>query len=185
MSQVLHGVRMEKTTLNLEPGRRGPRVARLGILTILLGLSWTLASLLFHVVPHAAERAAAPLFKGAGITPPAAVIFNRACANCHSEETRWPWYSQVAPASWLVEIDVKRARARMNLSRWDNMLPADQRILLMAIATVIENHEMPPPLYLLLHPEATLTANETVEAIEWTRAERRRLREAANGSAPE
>ncbi len=99
--------------------------------------------------------------------------------NCHSEKTTWPWYSNVAPFSWLVEGDVKYAREHLNLSRWDGLEPVDQRMLLTAIATVIENHEMPPHKYVAMHPEARLSAEDSVRVIEWTRAERRRLRASA------
>jgi hypothetical protein len=104
-------------------------------------------------------------------------VFAHACVNCHSENTRWPWYSQVAPISWLVESDVKRAREHLNLSRWYSLEAADQRLRLTAIATVIENREMPPHKYVMFHPEAKLSADDSVRVIEWTHAERRRLRE--------
>jgi len=103
-------------------------------------------------------------------------VFAHACINCHSEKTRWPWYSHVAPASWLVESDVKQAREHLNLSRWNSLEAADQRVLLTAIATVIENREMPPHKYVVFHPEAKLSADDSVRVIEWTHAERRRLR---------
>ena len=104
-------------------------------------------------------------------------VFGYACVNCHSEKTRWPWYSEVAPVSWLVESDVKRAREHLNLSRWYSLEAADQRLRLTAIATVIENREMPPHKYVMFHPEAKLSADDSVRVIEWTHAERRRLRE--------
>jgi hypothetical protein len=103
-------------------------------------------------------------------------VFAHACINCHSEKTRWPWYSYVAPVSWLVENDVKRARGRLNLSRWDRLDTTEQRLLLTAIATVIENREMPLHRYVVFHPEVKLSADDSVQVIEWTRAERRRLR---------
>jgi hypothetical protein len=107
-------------------------------------------------------------------------MFAHACINCHSEKTRWPWYSLVAPMSWIVENDVKRARQHLNLSRWDSLDAARQRLLLTAIATVIENREMPPHSYVVFHPEARLSANDSVQVIEWTHAERRRLRISAS-----
>ena len=64
----------------------------------------------------------------------------------------------------------------MNLSRWDSLDTAEQRTLLTAIATVIENREMPPPRYLMLHPQAKLSADDSARVIEWAHAERRRLR---------
>ncbi len=137
--------------------------------------------MLVHPFPHeASDRAGAPLLPGADIPPSVADVFAHACVNCHSEKTQWPWYSRVAPVSWLVESDVKHAREHLNLSRWDGLQEVDQRMLLTAIATVIENHEMPPHRYVVFHPEAKLSAEDSVRVIEWTRAERRRLRAAAS-----
>jgi hypothetical protein len=141
-----------------------------------LGL-WALVSVLVHRIPHdLSDRSGAPLLQGAEIAPAVADVFNHACIDCHSEKTRWPWYSNLAPASWLIEGDVQRARGRMNLSRWDSLDTAEQRTLLTAIATVIENREMPPPRYLMLHPQAKLSADDSARVIEWAHAERRRLR---------
>jgi hypothetical protein len=140
---------------------------------------WLLASFLAHPLSHeASDRGGAPLLPGAEIPSSVADVFAHACINCHSEKTRWPWYSQIAPASWLVENDVKRARKHLNLSRWDSLDTAEQRMLLTAIATVIENGEMPPGRYVVFHPEAKLSPGESVQVIEWTRAERRRIRAA-------
>ena len=145
-------------------------------------LVWLLASVLVHRLPHrSSDRAGTPILLGANVPAAVADVFVHACINCHSENTRWPWYSQVAPISWLVESDVKRAREHLNLSRWYSLEAADQRLRLTAIATVIENREMPPHKYAVLHPEAKLSADDSVRVIEWTHAERRRLRESESG----
>lgn len=155
-----------------------------GVVSFGFPLLWLLASVFVHVLPHEPpDRVAAPLFRGAEITPAVAGVFTQACANCHSEKTTWPWYSRVAPVSWLVETDVKRARAHLNLSRWDSLDETERRLRLTAIATVIENREMPPHKYVVLHPEARLSAEASARVIEWTRAERRRLR-ASVSNAP-
>jgi hypothetical protein len=156
------------------------RVARKGavvrIVSAVFGL-WVLASVLVHCLPHdVSDRTGAPLLPGAEIAPSVSDVFNHACVDCHSEKTQWPWYSNWAPASWLIEGDVKRARSRLNLSRWDSVDMAEQRALLTAIATVIENHEMPPHRYVILHPQAKLSEDDSVQVIEWTSAERGRLR---------
>jgi hypothetical protein len=65
----------------------------------------------------------------------------------------------------------------MNMTRWDRLNSGDKRRLFAAIARVIENREMPPSRYVFLQPEARLTTDQAVAIIEWTRAERRRLRE--------
>lgn len=100
--------------------------------------------------------------------------------NCHSEKTRWPWYSYVAPVSWLVENDVRRAREHLNLSRWDSLDAVKQRSLLTAMATVIENREMPLHRYVVFNPGVKLSVEDSVQVIEWTHAERGRLK--ASGS---
>ena len=78
---------------------------------------------------------------------------------------------------------MKRARERLNLSRWDSLDAAEQRLLLTAIATVIENREMPLHRYVVFHPGVTLSTDDSVQVIEWTHAERRRLR-ASESSLP-
>lgn len=159
----------------MRSGVRGRSIAAFAFSVV---LCWIAVSLLVHPLPHRiSDRLTPPLFIGAEIAPPVTRIFDHACINCHSEKTRWPWYSQVAPVSWFVEADVKRARKRLNLSRWDRLDTTDQRLLLTAIATVIENREMPPSRYLIFHPEAELSFDESTKVIEWARTERRRLRE--------
>ena len=141
-------------------------------------LVWLLASLFVRTLPHeSSDRAGAPLLRGADIPPSVMNVFAHACANCHSEKTRWPWYSRLAPVSWLLESDVKRAREHLNLSRWDRLDAAEQRSLLTAIATVIENGEMPLHRYVVFHPEVQVSLEDSVQVIEWTHTERRRLRE--------
>jgi hypothetical protein len=140
-------------------------------------LVWLLASVFVHRLPREAEhRVGAELLVGANIPKSVVDVFAHACANCHSEKTSWPWYSYVAPVSWFVERDVKRARERLNLSHWDSLDATEQRLLLTAIATVIENREMPLHRYLVFHPEVKLSTVDSVQVIEWTHAERRRLR---------
>lgn len=166
------------------PGRiRSNRGAGAGLALSGFFLAWLFVSVLVHALPHeTTDRAGAPLLLGADIPPSVLDVFAHACINCHSEKTRWPWYSRVAPVSWLVENDVKRAREHLNLSRWDSFDGAEQRALLTAIATVIENREMPLHRYLVFHPDVKLSAEDSVQVIEWTHAERRRLRASESGS---
>src|SRR5579862_8383683 len=78
-----------------------------------------LASTLVHPSgPVKAVRSDNPLLAGANIDPGVLEVLQRACQNCHSEKTEWPWYSHIAPMSWLVEGDVNQARSHMNLSHW-------------------------------------------------------------------
>ena len=79
----------------------------------------------------------------------------RTCGDCHSNETRWPWYSHVAPVSWLVQHDVEEAREHLNFSEFDRpQRDADEAV------EEIEEGEMPLGKYLWLHPEARLDDQE-------------------------
>src|SRR6478609_7775092 len=69
-------------------------------------------------------------------------IFERTCADCHSNQTRWPVYSRMAPISWLVERDVVRGRAELNLSAWPTMGAEDRIAALARIAAEVRNGEM-------------------------------------------
>ena len=82
-------------------------------------------------------------------------LARRACFDCHSNETRWPWYAQVAPASWLVQYDVDAGRAHMNLSEWNR--PQEEAG---EAAETVREGEMPPRIYGLLHPSARLSQTE-------------------------
>ncbi len=87
-------------------------------------------------------------------------LATRACMNCHSNETTWPWYAYIAPSSWLTTLHVTNARQQMNLSEL-NTLPAFRLSMLSEqIAMEIRSGAMPPKDYLLLHPEANLTDAE-------------------------
>ena len=83
-------------------------------------------------------------------------LAKRACFDCHSNEVVWPWYSNVAPVSWLVQHDVDEARNKVNFSEWQTGIIRPQRA-----ATQVQRGNMPPKQYLLLHPTARLTAAES------------------------
>jgi cytochrome c len=103
-------------------------------------------------------------------------LIERACQNCHSERTTWPLYSYLPLASWAIEKDVAEAREHLNFSHWDQYSLDDKRDLLARIGTVVRNHEMPLPRYVLLHPEARLSDEEIQTIYDWTREQRRGLR---------
>ena len=97
-------------------------------------------------------------------------IVRKACYDCHSHETRWPWYAYVAPISWLVHHDVEHAREHLNFSRWGGYALKEQRELFDDIAEEVEEREMPLQIYLSLHAEARLTSDERRVLIDWAEA---------------
>ena len=143
--------------------------------TSLLVLS---ASLIHPSGPVKEKRSGLSLFAGTEEPLEIARIVNRACQNCHSERTEWPWYSYIAPMSWMIEQDVSTARTHMNLSRWQDYT-VEQRIdLLTRMAVEVRNRKMPLPRYLKMHPEARLSAEEVQQLYSWAHSERKRLKAA-------
>ena len=87
-------------------------------------------------------------------------LVRRACFACHSNETEWPWYSSVAPISWLVQRDVDAGRVTVNFSEWDR--PQEEA---MESVEAVESREMPPLQYTVAHPEARLNFSERQQLI--------------------
>lgn len=92
-------------------------------------------------------------------SPTTRAFAQRACFDCHSSETKWPWYSYVAPMSWLIASDVQEGRERLNLSEITDEDGAGSLI------KRINNGSMPPPKYLALHNDARLTDAEKQQFI--------------------
>lgn len=82
-------------------------------------------------------------------------LFSRVCKDCHSNETQWPWYSFVAPISWLVQRDVAEGRSHFNVSEWGRKEDHGDEA-----AELVREGEMPPWFYLPLHPEARLSEED-------------------------
>lgn len=109
------------------------------------------------------------------LTPQVAAIFNRSCNDCHSNKTRWPWYSNVAPVSWFVIGHVNEGRENMNLSEWGRYDQRDVDAKLRQICREVRSGGMPLSSYTPLHPGSKLSAEDVKTLCDWTDAERARL----------
>jgi hypothetical protein len=143
------------------------------IVTGLLGLT---GSFLHPYGPVKSLKSDEPLLEGAEINHAVVQVLERSCQNCHSERTEWPWYSYIAPLSWLIERDVQTGRSHVNMSRWNAYTPDEQMEILAKLGVEARNHRMPLPQYLRLHPDAKLTNEDVQQLYHWTHVERRRLR---------
>ena len=145
---------------------------------VLAGVSVAgVASILVH--PFGAVKKSVsdkPLLAGAAVDRAVIQIVERSCQNCHSERTDWPWYSYIAPTSWLIERDVQQARSHMNLSHWDEYGLEKREDILAEISAMIRSRQMPPSRYLRLHPDAKLSDEEIDLIYKWARSERKRLK---------
>jgi hypothetical protein len=90
-------------------------------------------------------------------------VLDRSCSDCHSNRTMWPWYTQIAPVSWLMAYGVAEGRKAVNFSEWAAYPPEQQRKLLVDACQDASEGKMPGP-YTLLHPETRLSAQD-VETI--------------------
>lgn len=95
-------------------------------------------------------------------------IFSRACNDCHSNRTVWPWYSKVAPASWLVGYHVYAGRKEMNLSEWGTYSARRKAHLLKEMCKEVTEGDMPGFSYTLLHPQAKLSSEDVHSICQWT-----------------
>jgi len=94
-------------------------------------------------------------------SPKTEELFYRSCGDCHSNKTKWPWYSNVAPISWLIQHDVEEGRESFNVSMWGKQKKnkGDEA------KEELEENEMPPWFYTIAHPEAKLSETEKNELL--------------------
>jgi len=114
-------------------------------------------------------------------TPPARItaILRNACYDCHSHETKWPWYSHVAPVSWWLVDHVNHGREELNLSEWPHDDPRRAARRLSRMAEMVLDGEMPLNDYVRGHPEAKLSDAQREGFSDWAEQEAERLRASA------
>jgi hypothetical protein len=106
----------------------------------------------------------------ASLDPSIRPLLKRACYNCHSNETVWPWYANVAPVSWLVASDVNEGRQHLNFSEWGNYSAEIQGRKRFRIGQEVGEKAMPPWYYSVMHRESRLTTEERAEIERWASA---------------
>jgi len=121
------------------------------------------------------EDPAQTVYAAMPVPPEVASTFRRACHDCHSNQTVWPWYSRVAPVSWLVARDVTRGRGEMNLSEWGRYAARRKDRKLKEICEQVTRGEMPMRVYTLMHPHAKLSDQERKAMCGWADAARKEM----------
>jgi hypothetical protein len=101
------------------------------------------------------------------VPPAVRSILERSCFDCHSDQTRWPWYTNIAPVSWLVANDVKEGRARLDFSEWGSYKQGKRISRLDMMISEVDKGGMPPKNYLLMHGEAALTEADKDTLCAW------------------
>ena len=115
--------------------------------------------LIAQVIPYGRAHTNPPVVaEPAWDSPATRALAKRACFDCHSNETTWPWYSHVAPTSWFLQSHVDEGREHLNFSEWNKPYRAAGKA-----SREVKSGGMPLSSYLLMHPEARLSDAEKVE----------------------
>ena len=109
------------------------------------------------------------------VTPEVAAIFERACKDCHSNQTDWPWYSHITPVSWFLADHVEHGRKELNFSVWSSYDRDQADTLLNDICREAKQGTMPLSSYTLLHRSAKLSPRDVQTLCAWSKVERERL----------
>lgn len=99
-------------------------------------------------------------------------ILQRSCQDCHSNRTKWPWYSHVAPVSWTVASDVNGGRRHFNMDEWGEYSLEKRQSKLTKICEELKSGDMPDSKYLLIHRSAKLTDQQRATLCDWAEATR-------------
>ena len=122
-----------------------------------------LGFLVIQLVPYGKDHTNPPVtYQPTWDSPRTEQLVKAACYDCHSSETKWPWYSNIAPMSWLLYQDVTKARANFN---FNEMTPEIARNWVGDMVEKIGDNSMPPSRYTMIHPEARFSAAERQELI--------------------
>ena len=144
---------------------------------VVLGLAIVFAGMqLFRPDRTNPPRDAAQSVQATASLPPAVdAVLRRSCYDCHSSETRWPWYSGVAPMAWGVAGHVREGRAAFNLSDWGTYAARKRIGILEKMCDEVRDGEMPLKQYLWLHRDATLSESDWKSVCDWSVDEADRL----------
>ncbi|MEZ5358442.1 MAG: heme-binding domain-containing protein [Candidatus Zixiibacteriota bacterium] len=141
--------------------KRKPLIALLILFVILL---------ILQVFPVTRDNPDVHLGLDFNENPQVRQVLATSCYDCHSNETKWPWYSYVAPVSWLVAGDVEEGREHLNFSNWGLMSEDKQAHAREEILEEIEEGKMPLDIYLIMHADAALSDADKQVIRNWAKA---------------
>jgi cytochrome c len=118
---------------------------------------------------YAAHPSSAPIMEHSNVPPKVRELLAAKCADCHSAQTRTPFYGRLAPISWLLERDILEGRKHMNLSAWDTFTPEQQQTLQAKILQQTKTGKMPLPQYRNIHRSSAITAADLELLAQWNK----------------
>jgi mono/diheme cytochrome c family protein len=165
-AQETADVRDQEGMMNTDAGQaeQSNRRFRFNWLRIMrwTGIGLVAALLAIQLIPYGRDHSNPPVTQAVQWdNPRTAELVERACYDCHSNETEWPWYSNIAPVSWLVQKDVDEGRDALNFSEWDK--PQEEAH---ESAETVQEGEMPLWYYTITHRDAALSDQEKQELVD-------------------
>lgn len=133
---------------------------------VLIGLA-TLGVILVGAQLVPVERTNPPVEQDMPAPAHVKAILKASCYDCHSNETVWPWYSKVAPVSWLVAADTSEGRDRLNFSTWNHFSAEQRQEIVAQVMKEIRKGQMPPKPYTLIHGDGKITPEKLAILEAW------------------
>ncbi len=133
-----------------------------------LALTLLIIQLIPAGLPPVENESAGDIISSGLVDQKVVPILKTSCYSCHSNETSYPWYAHVAPASWLIAYDVKKGREELNFSTWQEYDMQKMVGKLDDVASEVDEGHMPKSIYTLMHPSAKLSDEERDLIVAWT-----------------
>lgn len=142
---------------------------------VILAVAFAVIQFIPVPLPETVTDNPSDIIQNGSVSEEVAIILKTSCYDCHSSQTRYPWYSYVAPVSWLVKHDVEEGRDELNFSEWTSYPKRKALKKLDEISEMVDEGEMPLPIYTLIHRNASLSKEQKDLIIEWTKQEGARI----------
>ena len=140
---------------------------KIKILLLVLAAIFIIIQFIPYGKPSNQPLSGKDLFEVADLPQDVGIIFKNACYDCHSQLVKFPWYSHVAPVSWLVARDINEGREHLDLSKWGDLSKKDKLKALDKIGEEVSEENMPMKIYTVMHAEARLTKAERDLVVKW------------------
>jgi hypothetical protein len=147
------------------------------ILALVVGIGFIIIQLIPNTLPEVKQDNPNDLLLTGSVSEEVTVILKTSCYDCHSNQTKLPWYSYVAPVSWLVSKDVNEGRKELNFSEWTTYPKRKLIKKLEEMGEEVDEGEMPLKIYTVIHGDAKLSAEQRKLLVEWTQQESKRVLE--------
>jgi hypothetical protein len=147
------------------------------ILALVVGIGFIIIQLIPNTLPEIKQDNPNDLLLTGSVNEEVAIILKTSCYDCHSNQTKLPWYSHVAPVSWLVTKDVGEGREELNFSEWTTYPKRKLIKKLEEMGEEVDEGEMPLEIYTVIHGDAKLTTEQRKLLVEWTKQESKRILE--------